>query len=171
MSTRESEIGSVAWETGGAVRHGVVLYLRYSRIAIKRLFARPARHRGDKEKKSRVSVFSATTTTTRWASFEEMQSYRFFPVTALSARMEIRSASRHSSSFTPSIRRARARHIPEIERVEEDFYLRRRKQISFEIFIRVGIMLRDRLADGIISNRASFRFPDKRGRMKITRAI
>jgi len=48
----------------------------------------------------------------------------------------------------------------------EDFYLRRRKQIPFKIFISVGIMLRGslvRLSDGaseIISIRALFRFPE-----------
>lgn len=133
----------------GAVHHGVVLYL-FSNCNKTSLCSASSSPPRQKEKGSRISLrFTATTTTTtRWASYEEMQSYRFFPVTAarrvpaLSARMEIRSASPRSSSFTPSIRRAR--RIPRLKRVEEDFYLRRRKQIPFEIFISVGIMLRGR---------------------------
>jgi len=117
ISTERVEL-DISDSRNGAIRHGVVLYLQYSRIAIKRLFvARPARHRVDKEEKGRVSVRVSRRTTTA-ATHDELPSKRcsltaFFPVIAarrvpaLSARMEIRSVSRFSS-FSPSIRGARA---------------------------------------------------------------
>jgi len=101
-----------------------------------------------KEKESRISLrFTTTTTTRRWASFREMQSYRFFPVTLRDAfplclpEWKLDPLLVPPRSLLPTYAREAHRGI---ERVEEDFYLRRRKQIPLEIFISVGIMLRSR---------------------------